>query len=78
MDKDDDVAFRRLPEEDKKEFLLNLAVDYLTRSEAEEIIQHIRRTMREQIKRDKYVLPKQQDFIPQQAQTFAQALKNVL
>ena len=27
---------------------------------------------------DKYVLPKQQDFTPQQAQTFTQALKNAL
>lgn len=78
MEEKDEMAFRQLPEEDKSEFLLNLAVEYLTRSEAEEIIKHIRRTMREQIKRDKYVLPKQQDFTPHQAQTFVHALTNAI
>ena len=78
MDEKDEMEFRRLSDDDKKELLLNLAIDYLTRSEAEEIIQHIRRTMREQIKRDRYVLPKQQDFTPQQAQTFVHALTNVI
>ena len=78
MDEKDEIEFRNISPEERESFLLNLAVEYLTRSEAEEIIQHIRRTMREQIKRDKYVLPKQQDFTPQQAQTFAHALKNAL
>ena len=78
MDEKDELEFRRLSEDDKKEFLLNLAVEYLTRSEAEEIIRHIRRTMREQIKRDRYVLPKQQDFTPQMSQTFVHALRNAI
>ena len=78
MDENDEIEFRNITHEDRESFLLNLAIDYLTRSEAEEIIQHIKRTMREQIKRDKYVLPKQQDFTPQQAQTFVQALKNAI
>ena len=74
MDEKDEIEFRNISPEERESFLLNLAVDYLTRSEAEEIVQHIRRTMREQIKRDGYVLPKQQDFTPQMSQTFVQAL----
>ena len=78
MDEKDEMEFRNISPEDREAFLLNLAIDYLTRSEAEEIIQHIRRTMREQIKRDRYVLPKQQDFTPQQAQTFVHALTKAI
>ena len=78
MDEKYEIEFRNILPDERESFLLNLAVDYLTRSEAEEIIQHIRRTMREQIKRDRYVLPKQQDFTPQQAQIFAQALRNAI
>ena len=78
IDEKDELEFRNISPEDRESFLLNLAIDYLTRSEAEEVIQHIRQTMREQIKRDRYVLPKQQDFTPQQAQTFVQALRNAI
>ncbi|MBD5361078.1 MAG: hypothetical protein HDR87_10285 [Bacteroides sp.] len=78
MDEKDEMEFRNITPEDRESFLLNLAVDYLTRSEAEEIIQHIRRTMHEQIKRDRYVLPKQQDFTPQMSQTFVHALTNAI
>ena len=78
IDEKNELEFRNISPEDRESFLLNLAIDYLTRSEAEEVIQHIRQTMREQIKRDRYVLPKQQDFTPQQAQTFVQALRNAI
>ena len=78
IDEKDELEFRNISPKDRESFLLNLAIYYLTRSEAEEVIQHIRQTMREQIKRDRYVLPKQQDFTPQQAQTFVQALRNAI
>ena len=78
MDEQDEIEFRNITPEDRESFLLNLAVDYLTRSEAEEIIQHIRRTMREEIKKDRYVLPKQQDFTAQMSQTFVHALTKAI
>ena len=78
MDEKDEIEFRNISPQERESFLLNLAVDYLTRSEAEEIIKHIRRTMREQIKRDQYVLPKQQDFTPQMSQTFVHTLTNAI
>ena len=78
MDEKDEMEFRNISPEERESFLFNLAIDYLTRSEAEEIIKHIRRTMREQIKRDRYVLPKQQDFTPQMSQTFVHTLTNAI
>ena len=78
MDEQDEMEFRNISPEERDSFLLNLAVDYLTRSEAEEIIQHIRRTMREEIKKDRYVLPKQQYLSPQLSQIFVHALTNVI
>ncbi|MDE6649971.1 MAG: hypothetical protein K2K45_08585 [Muribaculaceae bacterium] len=78
MDDKDEMEFRHISEDDKKEFLLNLAVEYLTRADAEEIIQHIRRTMREEIKKDRYFLPKQQELSPQLSQIFVQVLTNAI
>ena len=58
------MTFRSLSNEDKREFLLNLAVKYLTRANAERIVQSIRSAIREQYRKGRYFMPQQKDVIP--------------
>ena len=49
MDSQDGNDYRRLSPDDRQDYLLNLAVHYLTREDARAIIQRIRQTTKDQI-----------------------------
>lgn len=76
MDTQDESHYRRLSLNDRQDYLLNLAVHYLTREDARAIIQRIRQTTQQQT--GVRVLPKSQDFTPQTAHSFALNIANVL
>ena len=76
MDSQDESDYRRLFPHDRQEYLLNLAVHYLTREDARAIIQRIRQTTKDQ--KGIRVLTHPQDFSQQTANVFALKLAKVL
>lgn len=76
MDSQDESDYRRLSPADRQDFLLNLAVHYLTREDARDIIQRVRQTAKNQL--GVRVLPHPQDFTPQTAHAFALNFAKVL
>ena len=76
MDSQDESAYRRLSPDDRQDFLLNLAVHYLTREDARAIIQRIRQTTKDQI--GVRVLSHPQDFTQQTANVFTLNFAKVL
>ena len=72
----DESDYRKLSPDDRQEYLLNLAVHYLTREDTRAIIQRIRQTTKDQI--GVRVLAHPQDFTQQTANTFALNFAKVL
>ena len=75
MDSQDESDYRRLSPDDRQEYLLNLAVHYLTREDARAIIQRIRQTTKNQTG---VRVSHPQDFTQQIANTFALNFAKVL
>lgn len=69
MDSKDESDYRRLSPDDRQDYLLNLAVHYLTKEDARTILQRIRQTTKDQT--GVRVLSHPQDFTQQTANTFA-------
>ena len=69
MDSQDETDYRRLSPDDRQDYLLNLAVHYLTREDARAIIQRIRQTTKDQT--GVCFLSHPQDFTQQTANVFA-------
>ena len=76
MDSQDESDYRRLSPDDRQDYLLNLAVNYLTREDTRAIIQHIRQTTKDQT--GVRVLTHPQDFTQQTANVFALNFAKVL
>ena len=76
MDSQDESDYRRLSPDSRPEYLLNLAVHYLTREDARAIIQRIRQTTKDQT--GVRVLSHPQDFTQQTANVFALNFAKVL
>ena len=76
MDSQDESYYRRLSPDDRQDYLLNLAVHYLTREDAKAIIQRIRQTTKDQT--GVRVLSHPQDFSQQTAHVFALNFAKVL
>ncbi|MBD5267258.1 MAG: hypothetical protein HDS41_03580, partial [Bacteroides sp.] len=76
MDSQDESDYRRLSPDSRPEYLLNLAVHYLTREDARAIIQRIRQTTKDQT--GVRVLSDSQDFTQQTANVFALNFAKVL
>ena len=76
MDSQDESDYRRLSPDDRQDYLLNLAVHYLTREDARAIIQRIRQTTKDQT--GVRVLSDPRDFTQQTANVFALNLAKVL
>ena len=76
MDSQDESDYQRLSPDDRQDYLLNLAVHYLTREDARAIIQRIRQTTKDQT--GVRVLSYPQDFTQQTANTFALNFAKVL
>ncbi|MDE6409208.1 MAG: relaxase/mobilization nuclease domain-containing protein [Muribaculaceae bacterium] len=76
MDSQDENNYRILSSDDRQDYLLNLAVHYLTREDARAIIQRIRQTTKDQT--GVRVLSHPQDFTQQTANTFALNFAKVL
>ena len=76
MDSQDESDYRRLYPDDRHDYLLNLAVHYLTRQDARTIIQRIRQTTKDQT--GIRVLSHPQDFTQQTANVFALNFAKVL
>ena len=75
MDSQDESDYRRLSPDDRQDYLLNLAVHYLTREDARAIIQRIRQTTKDQTG---VRVSHPQDFTQQIANTFALNFAKVL
>ena len=75
MDSQDESDYRRLSPDDRQEYLLNLAVHYLTREDARAIMQRIRQTTKNQTG---VRVSHPQDFTQQIANTFALNFAKVL
>ena len=75
MDSQDESDYRRLSSNDRQDYLLNLAVHYLTREDARAIIQRICQTTRDQTG---VRVSHPQDFTQQLANTFALNFAKVL
>ena len=76
MDSQDESDYRRLSPDDRQDYLLNLAVHYLTREDVRAIIQRIRQTTKDQTR--VRVLSHPQDFTQQTANVFALNFAKVL
>ena len=76
MDSQDESDYRRLSPDDRQDYLLNLAVHYLTREDARAIIQRIRQTTKDQT--GVRVLSHPQDFTQKTANVFALNFVKVL
>ena len=76
MDNQDESDYRRISPVDRQDFLLNLAVHYLTREDARAIIQRIRQTTKDQT--GVRVLSHPQDFTQYTARIFALNFAKVL
>ncbi len=76
MDSQDESDYRRLSPDDRQNYLLNLAVHYLTREDARAIIQRIRQTTKDQT--GVRVLSYPQVFTQQTANIFALNFAKVL
>ncbi len=76
MDSQDESDYRRLSPDDRQDYLLNLAVHYLTREDARAIIQRIRQTTKDLT--GVRVLSHPQDFTHQTANIFALNFAKVL
>lgn len=76
MDSQDESDYRRLSPDDRQDYLLNLAVHYLTREDARAIIQRIRQTTKDQT--GVRVLSHPQDFTQQTANVFALNFAKIL
>ncbi|MBD5315651.1 MAG: relaxase/mobilization nuclease domain-containing protein [Bacteroides sp.] len=76
MDSQDESDYRRLSPDNRQDYLLNLAVHYLTREDARAIIQRIRQTTKDQT--GVRVLSHPQDFTQQTANVFALNFAKVL
>lgn len=76
MDSQDESDYRRLSPDDRQDYLLNLAVHYLTREDARAIIQRIRQTTKDQT--GIRVLSHPQDFTQQTANVFALNFAEIL
>nr|MBD5377551.1 hypothetical protein [Bacteroides sp.] len=76
MDSQDESDYRRLSPDYRHDYLLNLAVHYLTREDARAIIQRIRQTTKDQT--GVSVLSHPQDFTQQTANVFALNFAKVL
>ena len=76
MDSQDESDYRRLSPDDRQDYLLNLAVHYLTREDARAIIQRIRQTTKDQT--GVRVLSHPLNFTQQTASTFTLNFAKVL
>ena len=76
MDSQDESDYRRLYPDDRHDYLLNLAVHYLTREDARTIIQRIHQTTKDQT--GVSVPSHPQDFTQQTAKVFALNFTKVL
>ena len=76
MANQDESDYRRLSPDERQDYLLNLAVHYLTREDARAIIQRIRQTAKDQT--GVRVLSHPQDFSQQTAHVFAFNFAKVL
>ncbi|MDE6786457.1 MAG: relaxase/mobilization nuclease domain-containing protein [Muribaculaceae bacterium] len=76
MDSQDESYYRRLSPNDRRGYLLDLAVHYLTREDARAIIQRMRQTTKDQT--GVRVLSHPKDFTQQTANVFALNFANVL
>lgn len=76
MDSQEESDYRRLSPDDRQDYLLNLAVHYLTREDARAIIQRIRQTTKDQT--GVRVLSHPQDFTQHTANAFALNFAKVL
>ena len=76
MDNQDESDYRKLSPDDRQDYLLNLAVHYLTREDARAIIQRIRQTTKDQT--EVRILSHPQDFTQQTANVYALNFAKVL
>lgn len=76
MDRQDESRYRRLSPNDTQDFLNKHAIHYLTREDAQSIIQRIRQTTKDQTA--VRVLPQPKDYTSQTAKAFSLNLASSL